>query len=129
MENVVKLEDNALAASIVETDYFLQRIRKFEQNYQMDSYEFLVQYEKNPENFQSSDFSHWAFLCRNFFEELFLLEVESDSPPGSNPSKILEKPDFESGFFIRKEITCSTIPKNIFRLSRTRLQVAALSPI
>jgi len=118
MENANVIREDALSASVVDADYFLQRIKRFEQKYSMDSYDFLVKYEKNPEEFMSADYSHWAFLCRNFFEELFLLEAESDSPPGVSPNTITERPDLESGFFVNEESLCLKIPAVIFKHSQ-----------
>ena len=101
------VEEKILNTQFVDADYFLLRIHEFENKYGWDWVEFERLYKADDNLYLNRDFNEWAFLCRNFREEL--LAADTESPPGDCAGRILEKPDFESGFFIRWEQGCSIL--------------------
>ena len=102
-------KDRILAADFVESDYFLCRIKHFEQQYGMSWGDFLAKYSLGSSEISTaanSDFAEWAFLCNNFMSEL--IELESASPPTNVTTGRSQEPEadsgscFERGNFVRR---------------------------
>ncbi len=94
-----------LPVEFVQADYFLCRIRAFEQKYNMNWGDFLAQYSNGilkADSLASRDYTEWAFLCHNFMSEL--VRMEGADPPGQAQHEDLKKPEFNSGFFIWGDI-------------------------
>ena len=90
-----------LPLEFVEKDYFLCRIREFEQKYNLGWGEFLARYstgQLEADSSTGSDFTEWAFLCHNFMREL--INVENSGPPGQMDNENLQEPEQNSGSFI-----------------------------
>jgi hypothetical protein len=115
------VEEKILDTQFVDADYFLVRIHEFENKYGFDWVEFLSRYRDDESLYLNRDFNEWAFLCRNFREEL--LAADTKAPPGEFTGRILEKPDLESGFFICGEQRCSIL-RTIFGMFTTRYTAA-----
>lgn len=93
--------ETLLPVESVEKDYFLCRVRQFEQQYQMSWGEFLAQYSTgrlDADPSKACDFTEWAFLCQNFMSEL--IRVESSGPPGQIDNADVQEPEQNSGSFI-----------------------------
>jgi len=82
----------------VGVQYFLARIKEFEQRYGMESWKFRFLYENNREALSgynaraAVDYSEWAFLYDNVDEML------CESPPGVVGETDGQKPEGSSGF-------------------------------
>src|SRR5271157_3857239 len=86
-----------LKTEFVDSDYFLVRVRQFEQQYNESWGKFFGEYTSGQADKCNPDFVEWAFLCRNFLGELIRAE-EGEGPPGSAASIFPEKPEIDSGF-------------------------------
>jgi len=107
-----------LKTEFVDPDYFLVRVRQFEQQYNESWGKFFGEYTSGQADKYNPDFVEWAFLCRNFLGELIRAE-EGEGPPGSVSSILPEKPETDSGFCFWARCSsmgreCST-QKNISR--------------
>ena len=60
----------------VDDDYFLLRVKQFEQKYKMEWGKFLGDYnsERLDPNRECRDFVEWSFLCRTFLRELIVMD-------------------------------------------------------
>jgi hypothetical protein len=100
-----------LPVEFVRSDYFLCRIREFEQQYAMGWGDFLAQYSKG--NLQGNaitnrDYAEWAFLCHNFMLEL--VRMEGPGPPGHLETEVGREPESISGSFIWGDLVrCSRL--------------------
>jgi len=85
-----------LKTEFVDSDYFLLRVKHFEERYNQSWGQFLGDYTSGniDKKRNNPDFVEWAFLCRNFLSEL----IAEGSPPGSQANNIFfEKPEADSG--------------------------------
>jgi len=95
----ITAREMVLKTEFVDSDYFLLRVKHFEQQYNQSWGQFFGEYtsgrldldRKNP------DYIEWAFLCRTFLSEL-IKEEDGESPPGQVTSVFPEKPEIDSGF-------------------------------
>lgn len=90
-----------LPVEFVQADYFLCKIRGFEQQYNMNWGDFLAQYSNGKlkaDSRSSRDYTEWAFLCHNFMSEL--VKMEGSGPPGQAEQRDLKEPELISGSFI-----------------------------
>ncbi len=87
-----------LKTEFVDSDYFLLRVRHFEQQYNQSWGKFLGAYTSGQLDTKNADFAEWAFLCRNFLSELIRSEEEGEGPPGLDDNVPSDKPESDSGF-------------------------------
>src|SRR5580700_4677854 len=85
------------------TQYFVARVKQFEEKYRMESWRFQFLYETNRERLpdfngrSAIDYSEWAFLCENFLSG----RVEAfESPPleSAFAGADQQEPEHRSGF-------------------------------
>ena len=79
----------------VDLDFFLIRVKAFEQKYDKEWQQFLGEFNAGHLDKRNRDFVEWAFLCRSFSVEL--IQLEAKGPPGE-ASVFPEKPETTSGF-------------------------------
>lgn len=86
----------SLETVYVDDDYFLLRVKQFEQKHKMEWGKFLGDYDSGrlDPNRECRDFVEWSFLCRTFLRELIVMD---EGPPGDT-SVFPEKPEVNSGF-------------------------------
>ncbi len=90
-----------LTLNYVGADFFLKRVRAFEQQYDMTWQQFVAEYSKGvlPGGSKvNSDFEEWNFLCSKFTAELLI--TSQASPPAREENFEGQKPEANSGFLI-----------------------------
>jgi hypothetical protein len=95
-----------LKAQCVDSDYFLVRVKNFEEKYHMEWQHFLGEYNAGRLDKRTRDYVEWAFLCRAF--SLELIQLEAKGPPGE-ASVFPEKPETVSGFCFAHNNLCSIL--------------------
>ena len=96
-----------LNVNFVDKTFFLQRVREFEQKYEMQWDQFLAEYSTGrlASGRCNADFAEWAFLCRSFMSEL--LKPDDVSPPTQESEAKSKEPEADSGFFALWRGSCS----------------------
>src|ERR1035437_10473216 len=84
-----------LKTQCVDSDFFLIRVKTFEQKYDMEWQQFLGEFNAGRLDKRNRDFVEWDFLCRSFSVEL--IQLEAKGPPGT-AIVFPEKPETISGF-------------------------------
>src|SRR5271166_2182992 len=103
------VEETISNAQFVDADYFVLRVKQFEQKYNQGWGEFLGEYESGRLDTErrNRDYLEWAFLCRTFLSEL--IKEDGGEPPGDEPSTFSEKPESISGFRFAAGYECSML--------------------
>lgn len=112
--------ETVLKKVFVDDDYFLVRVKQFEQKYNRGWGEFLSEYDSgrlDPER-ENRDYVEWSFLCRTFLREL----VVGEGPPGDDVFP--EKPELNSGFCIMGDnvLNPNVRSRRVFRSTRQSSQ-------
>lgn len=98
--------------SVVNEQFFLNRIRAFERQYRMDWDQFLSRYKAGKlenDGAHMSDYSEWAFLCHSFMPQLLcdLVDPTIDTGPPECTNSERQKPEANSGFSFLEGKSCS----------------------
>ena len=106
-------KESILKTNFVNNDFFLGRIKGFEEKYDMQWDQFLAEYSSGTlhDGRCNPDFAEWSLLCHTYMSELL---KPDESPPAKEPSQDRQKPERDSGFFFEGWL-CS-MPKPISSL-------------
>ena len=115
------VNEKILKAQCVDSDYFLVRVKNFEDKYHMEWQHFLGEYNAGRLDKKNRDYVEWAFLCRAF--SLELIQLEAKGPPGE-ASVFPEKPETVSGFCFAHNNPCSILTLISIRWKRTLARIA-----
>lgn len=88
-------DEKIVKPEIVESDFFLLRIRGFEKKYDKTWLEFWTDFKSgNLDDPSNPEYGQWAVMCRAYWTEL----ITASGPPINEFAA--SKPEQSSGFFI-----------------------------
>jgi hypothetical protein len=93
--NETRPEEKLFEPTVVESDFFILRVRSFEEKYHKTWFEFWTEFKDGSLDDPSNpDYGQWAILCRAYWTEL----ITASGPPLNG--FVSDQPERSSGFFI-----------------------------